>query len=95
MTLFTIIVDYRGGTYLSQVVARSVAQALSRWADTLDATALGGLPAKSLPGFVHELKDEGRDAAPISGLVGVWCITLSVDDCLALIHVVETRDVRN
>jgi len=40
--LYTIVMDYRGGTYISQVDARSVAAALKVWAAALDTAAHRG-----------------------------------------------------
>lgn len=90
MPLFTIIVDYLGGTYLSQVNARHVDHVLARWAGQLDVTSLGGLTVEQLGVLNLELRRETEHPVRIRGLVGVWCMSIDIEDRLALINIVET-----
>ena len=72
MGLFTVIADYRGGTYIAQVSASNVKQALRKWADHL------ALPRGSFVGATTKsrLVDAARDAeeipVKIDGTVNVW-----------------------
>ena len=88
MTLYTFIMDYRGGTYVAQVRARSVQAAARRWASTLEPAdvALFG-PAAKRQLIVQIAADT---PTPLAGLVGAWCLSPLVRNHLALINVVET-----
>jgi hypothetical protein len=54
MALYTIILDYRGGTYISQVRARSPRAAAKLWAHTLDVVSVKHLGAKGKQRIINE-----------------------------------------
>jgi hypothetical protein len=89
MALFTFILEYRGGTYASQVRAPSLRRAAAAWAAGLDTNSIRGAG----PAARRQLREEISADEPVAlaGLTGVWCYTALVRGHLALINVVETR----
>ena len=88
MGLFTFVLEYGGGTYLSQVRAENFAAAPKAWADELNAEEIsdeGNI-------FKIELLSslESENPTPLDGLVNTWCLSLSVLDELALVHYCQT-----
>lgn len=88
MSLFTILLDYRGGTYLRQIRAGSPVAACRKWARNLE------------PKHVYKLGESGkRDIVKrlelgsffaVDDLMNVWCTSAIARGQLALIHVVKT-----
>lgn len=49
-TMYTMVVDYKGGTHISQVAGESPEEALTKWANTLserDLTSLGSFSRRN------------------------------------------------
>ena len=69
--LYTVVMDYRGGTYISQVSARSVTTTLKVWAAALDPAAIAGLGTQrnSLLRRAGE-NDRSRDQSAPGGFAG-------------------------
>ena len=87
MARFTIICDYKGGTYISQVQAGNAAQSMTAWAEFLrrerpvpDASELIAQAAQENP----------TDIVPLDGLIGAWCWTGTADKDLILAHIIQT-----
>jgi hypothetical protein len=89
MPLYTFIMEYAGGTYLSQVVAASPASACVKWAQRLDVSQVSGLGQKSKESLIEEMKTEAPTA--IDGLCSSWCATARIRGELALINIVLTE----
>ena len=85
--LYTVILDYKGGTYIAQVSADSPAAALPIWLSQIknDALAEWEITRKDL---ISILKSE--HVVPIDGCVNVWCTSGSARGNLALINVIAT-----
>ena len=88
--MYTFILDWKGGTYLQQAKGSTVYEAMWLWARDFDPAGVSDLE----PPFARELNTELDDENPtqITGLVNTWCISVVVQDALALIHVVRTED---
>ncbi len=89
MPLYTFIMDYAGGTYVSQVIASSPNSACVKWAQGLDVSQVSGLGQKSKETLIEEMKTEVPTA--IDGLFGSWCATARIRGELALINIVQTE----
>ncbi len=78
--LFTLITDYKGGTYISQIQAKTAACALE-------------ISKKPIGKLLNTTLDSGDDiAVAISGTSGVWgAATVDLEDNLVLIHIVQTE----
>jgi len=90
MPLYTFILDYQGGTYISQTAAASPDHAINNWANSFDAS--------SIPGFSPDMKVELIQASSeekptaIEGVENIWCISCSIKGRLLLIHFVQTEE---
>jgi hypothetical protein len=91
--LYACIVDYAGGTYISQVTATDERQALLMWCDHF---AESGAPESVWP-LADEIRGDivegtyGIDhPVALTGLLSVWCASSSYQDQFALINIVKT-----
>ena len=89
MHLYTFIMEYAGGSYVSQVKASSPKAACVKWAKALDAGKVVGLGQSSKLALIKEIKEEVPVA--IQNTLGVWCVTVLVRGKLALITFVQTE----
>ncbi|WP_353204748.1 hypothetical protein [Sphingomonas sp.] len=89
--LFTAICDFRGGTYVSQVAAKDIEQAVRAWADHIE-------QSQDIPDASTAIARDARfhldelDIQPtaISSLSNVWCISGLADDGPVLVNFVRT-----
>jgi hypothetical protein len=75
MLLFTISLDFKGGTYLEQVLAADEREALSKWVRNLDTGSIRGLGIRSKHRIIEELTSNFKNGifpTPIQGLQNVW-----------------------
>lgn len=90
--LFTFVTEFRGGTYVHQIRARSVGAAKLAWADQLverriNMPYLGSTGAMRLQqrlrrGEVHEI--------PVAGVTGVWFMHFQSNGGSLFVNVVRT-----
>jgi hypothetical protein len=90
MPLFTFIMEYSGGTYVSQVKSATPKSALKRWASELPVEQIEGLGSASKARLIEDVETE--EPVRIAGLSNVWCSAALVRGKLALINVVRTAD---
>jgi hypothetical protein len=88
MALYTVFLDYAGGTYVSQARASNPASAIKRWARHLDSNQIHGLGVKTRENLVRQMAAE--IPTPISGTLNTWCVSAILRGKLALIHLVKT-----
>ncbi len=86
--IYTVITEYRGGTYVSQVEAETPSGAVQRWSETKSA-AKGDVPAAARSA-VREQLCAGDAPVPVSNQENVWCISGTHRNELILINVVLT-----
>ena len=87
--LFTIVMDWNGGTYIGQVRAGTSRAAISRWAKELDVREIPGFGESSRQSLLEDL---GSDPPVLlEGRVNVWCATALVRGKLALVNIVRTE----
>jgi hypothetical protein len=88
--LYTFIVEYKGGTYVSQIRSSNPPMAVSDWPRLLPEQELSqwDLDRDQLVGIIT-----AGDAVPLRDRIGVWCLT-GVDDAdeQLLINIVRTDD---
>jgi hypothetical protein len=92
-SLFTIVMEYRGGTYIAQVAAADAESALKRWANKInpiDIAYFGEARKAELVGAIDEWLTDGQRAAAITGTCNVWCHTELIGGFLMSINVVAT-----
>jgi predicted GNAT superfamily acetyltransferase len=94
MFLYTFIMDYEGGTYVSQFQGESVKDACIEWSNNLDVSEIESFSEANKSEFIKEMKDE--IPTPIDRLINVWCISLlTEDDKLAIVDIVQTEKTDN
>lgn len=88
MALFTFILDYSGGTYLSQVDSKNHVKAPGVWSNQLNANHLG----KKAELFKNQLISLVDSESPVAveGLVNTWCLTFTLVNELAIVHYCKT-----
>jgi hypothetical protein len=90
-SLFTIVLDYAGGTYISQVRASSPAGAVSEWASR---TSDANLAAWGLTREVLLEMAAGDPPTPVNGLRDVWCTSGAASRGLALVNIISSERLR-
>jgi len=86
-TLYTMVLDYKGGTYISQVTAESPEAALTNWVTSANERDL------SHWSLTHqELAQLSEDRLiPIENCKNVWCASDSTESGLMLLNIVATE----
>jgi len=87
--LYTFFLDYKGGTYVSQVKASSPVKALMVWTETLDDTNVDGLSHSAKKKLITEINEQ---PTPLEGVKNTWCCSVLLRGHLALIHFTLTSD---
>ena len=90
-TLYTLICEYDGGSYLSQTHASDQHSALANWAGAFAAEGISSDVSSKIAESAFEVRDANEtDITPVDGLVGVWCWTTVVADELVLLTIVRS-----
>jgi hypothetical protein len=89
-TLYTIVLDYKGGLYIGQAFAASVTNAVAQWlfGESDEELARWRITRKGLTEVISDLP------IPLDGCTNVWCLSGSVRGGLALINVIATEQSR-
>ena len=87
MALFTVILEFDGGTYISQFHASSPKNAAMKHSANLI-----GTKGMSTPRIRRRLAEQLTSELPIAihGIRRVWCCSASVGKRLALVNIVAT-----
>jgi hypothetical protein len=85
--LYTIVCEFRGGTYVSQVRASGEVEAVRNWAERIKLEK--PIPRASFFAATNVLRDlDGDGPVAIDGLAGVWCFTTTIGKDLLLANLV-------
>jgi len=90
--LYTIVLDYDGGTYIAQVRGRTRLAGLNQWANQIPEQDLRewGLKRETILEIIAD-----QDSVPLNGLVGAWCLTGADENGpLLLINIIATERQR-
>jgi hypothetical protein len=87
MALFTVILEFDGGTYISQFQATSAHNAATK-----HVAHLIDIKRMSTPVNRRRLADSlsGENPVAIEGVRNVWCCSATVGKKLALVNIVKT-----
>jgi hypothetical protein len=89
MALFTVVLEFDGGTYISQFRATSVRAAIEKHASQLVGNkAVSTLTTRRR--LAHDLSADGPVA--IEGVQNVWCCSASIGKKFALANIVATAE---
>lgn len=88
---FTVILDYRGGTYVRQVRSVSVREAIEKWARSrIWQHAGAGATSKSRKSMSADFLATPLEPIRVTRTVGVWCCAARVQGHLALLHIIHS-----
>ena len=90
MSLYTLLFDYLGGTYVGQVRASSPSFALTAWLDRLEVENVSGLT----PSAKKKLTERSEQDHPVEVQTceNAWCWTTVLGEKLALVNIVKTAE---
>ena len=91
MYLYTVVLDYRGGTYIRQVVASNEREALRTWSKSILPGEILHLGPKRIDRIANEIQANYAELytpVPIAGAKNVWCAGLP--DCAGLLNIIKT-----
>jgi hypothetical protein len=94
MPLYTVISDYEGGTYISQVTAETVGLVPNLWAIQLPPRCILGVGVKSLEKLASRWTQEGDGPVLVRGVRNVWCIGGLLRGKHVLLDIIETNQLR-
>jgi hypothetical protein len=89
--LFTVVLDYMGGTYIAQIAAESPTAALPKWLAGLKDDDLDewGITREELAQIISS-----EAVVAIDGCVNVWCIDGPGKNDLVLINLIATQETK-
>jgi hypothetical protein len=89
MALFTFVLEYAGGTYISQYRGRTPREALRRWCKGEEQEMTG----QWAPATVDELftNISCESPTPLDGAMNAWCVSTLAANKLALLNIVKTH----
>ncbi len=93
MAFYTFIMEFAGGTYISQVKAVSAKAACVKWAQSLDMSEVEGLGLKGKESLIEQMREKSPVA--LEGLLNAWCTGALIRGKSALINLVQTEPERN
>lgn len=94
MNLYTFFMEFKGGTYISQVKALDSFQALENWAAQLLPDQIEGFSKahqQELIAIIPELIED-KFVSKVSGMEQVWSFSHDFEDSFAFVHFVWTID---
>jgi len=88
--LYTFILEFHGGTYISQTNATNLTGAINAW---IAVHSEDDLATRKLSRSKLHLMVEENIPIALDGATGVWCITETIDGHFALLNIVDTCPV--
>ena len=89
MPFYTFIMDYKGGTYISQIDSSSLKTACVDWANSLRVSEIDEFGEISKNQLIEQMKSE--EPILLKGLVNAWCSSPFLSKGTALINIVQTE----
>lgn len=92
--LFTFILNFQGGIYVSQYEAASWEVAPMAWAEEIGADGIPGIGESEARAVLAGLEGAFPERRPVQleGTKSVWCYSTLIHDELALITHVQTAE---
>ena len=89
MPLYTFVLEFRGGTYISQFEGETAHDAALVWANNLKTREIAHLRKKHKKLLLAELNE--NSLVKLSGVKNVWCDSFLIGKHLALLNIVQTN----
>jgi hypothetical protein len=93
MPLYTFVMEYAGGTYISQVKAPSPKSACVKGVQQIDLSEVSALGLRGKESLISQVKEESPVA--LVRLSNAWCKSALVRGGLVLINLVQTERSNN
>ncbi|MEZ4799621.1 MAG: hypothetical protein R2809_07590 [Flavobacteriales bacterium] len=87
-SLYTFIMEFKGGTYISQVIADNEEKACNQWAESLNIDEIEGFGIRAKQALFVELKNE--EATPIMNNKNIWMMGVDLLGHYSVIHIIKT-----
>ncbi|MFN0201470.1 MAG: hypothetical protein ACKVTZ_08115 [Bacteroidia bacterium] len=91
MYLFTVIADYKGGSYVSQFFAKSAKGALKLWVEQFDFHYFSDNAAKIEKKLKEDIILLEKEVVPLNGLYNVWYVQFTIKKKICSLHFVRTE----
>lgn len=88
MNRYTIVFEFRGGTYIEQINGDSVMEAANTWANNVKISDIKHLGEAGKSELINQIKTE--NPTPLNGLHHVWCISGILRSGYFLINIIQT-----
>ncbi|MGC4049167.1 MAG: hypothetical protein QM757_06585 [Paludibaculum sp.] len=91
--LYTFVMDFGGGTYISQVTERDLPTALRAWAAGLDAPAAIDMQPSQKLELINAIESKllaGIEPTSLQGLCNAWCTSYLVSGGVCQVNIVTT-----
>lgn len=93
MNIYTVIMEFRGGTYISQVRAENTPQAVEIWAKELNTDTVQYLGDKNKNQLINDLPVViETELSEIDTVKNVWLILYQFTTGIAYVHFIKTAD---
>jgi hypothetical protein len=90
--LYTLVLDFHGGTYITQFDADTAVDAVAAWCRELqDEQLLGEVSSDVAEGIMVDAIE--NRLVEVEGLHGAWCAATTVGGQLALLNVIITQRI--
>ena len=91
MNLFTIVLDFAGGTYIFQIEEKSPYDAMINWIKTFD---LKSLKTRNIikENILKQIYESEERPVLLSGMKNVWCATFFSGKQMALVNIIKTSN---
>ncbi len=83
--------DYKGGTYISQINSTSLEIACIKWAKSLEISEIDKFGDKSKEKLIEKMKS--NSPVLLNGLLNDWCASFFLHKGTALINIVQTKNL--
>lgn len=90
MQLYTFILDFRGGPYISQFKGETPKAATYKWAKKLKTKGIPHLNKKGMKSIIEDLDED--ELVAIDTVKNVWCHSFLVKNHLALLNIITTSE---
>ncbi|WP_085306503.1 hypothetical protein [Colwellia polaris] len=92
MDLYTLILDFKGGTFISQCISPCKEDALYQGVLNWDISAIESVITGNSRNILLE-DIENEELTQLQGMKNVWSCSVFVGDELMLINLIATKDV--
>ena len=92
MNLYTFFMEFKGGTYISQVKALDSFQAMENWAAQLLPDQIEGFSQQKKQALIAAIPEliEDKFVSKINGMEHVWSFSHDFEEGFAMVHFVWT-----